>query len=177
MITLSGLQRKLLERGVVMPLPWTELATRSFCCGSCVGSELPLVNQPKNTVGYVWFCEQSLSGMPELYLNWSLAGEFTQDQQVAFGYTLLDIFSTLGIPARWGLDTGETIILTIINYAEFEEWYAEEYGDDEEDEEDEPDTWSYQQYVEDQEEGEEHPEMAMDGWEDDNYMQRYDLGR
>lgn len=136
MITLSGLQKKLLEHGVVMPLPWTELKTQAFCCGSCVGSELPLKNQPKGTIGYVWFNEQSLDGMPELYLSWSLVGDFTHEQQVAFGYKLFWVFTQLGLSPEWDGDASKTIVITVLNYTEFEEWYAETHDDDGQDDDD-----------------------------------------
>lgn len=152
MLTLSGLQAKLLEHKIVMPLPWTDLATNSFCCGSCVGAELPLPNQPKDTEGYVWFNEQSLNGMPTLYLSWSLVGNFTPDQQVAFGYKLYWVFSNLGLSPEWDGNTTKTIAITVLNYTEFEVWYEGEHEPDDEDDEDD----------------EEHPEWAMDGWDDED---------
>lgn len=135
MLTLSGLQAKLLEHKIVMPLPWTELATRSFCCGSCVGAELPLANQPENTEGYVWFCEQSLDSMPSLFLNWSLAGNFTTEQQVAFGYKLFWVFTQLGLSPEWDGDVFKSIVITVLNYTEFEVWYEGEHEPDDEDDE------------------------------------------
>ncbi len=149
MLTLSGLQKKLLEHGVVMPLPWTELATRSFCCGSCVGAELPLANQPNGTLGYVWFHEQSLDSMPSLFLSWSLVGDFTHEQQVAFGYKLFWVFTQLGLSPEWDGDASKAIIITMLNYTEFEGWYEDEHEPEDEDED-----------------NEEHPEWAMDGWDD-----------
>ena len=148
MLTLSGLQAKLLEHKIVMPLPWTQLATNSFCCGSCVGSELPLINQPEGTEGYVWFCEQSLDAMPSLFLSWSAVNDPTYEQQVAFGYKLFWVFTQLGLSPEWDGSTTKTIVITMLNYTELEVWYEDEHGGD------------------DDGDDEEHPEWAMDGWDD-----------
>ncbi len=130
MLTLSGLQAKLLEHKIVMPLPWTQLATNSFCCGSCVGSELPLINQPEGTEGYVWFCEQSLDAMPSLFLSWSAVNDPTYEQQVAFGYKLFWVFTQLGLSPEWDGSTEKAIVITMVNYTEFEVWYEQEHGGD-----------------------------------------------